>query len=603
MKDLPRDIRELQALLLQTQEALHQAQHENTELSATIQSQRQKLEKQEQTIADLLSALRGKQRERIDPDQLLMFDLGELQQLAEEQAEPEPAPARRRQGHGRRRLPADLPREEVVHELPEQERLCPHDGRPMELIGYETSEQLEYIRARLKVLVHKRAKYACPIQARRSAGADPAAKPPQPIDKGLLGPSLLAAMVVGKFGDHLPGYRLEDILARQGVIIRRSTIYGCLAAAADLCLPLVALLKQRLLSSKVVHTDDTSVKLIDHDLHGTRTARFWAYVGDTTNPYTVYDFTETRQRDGPQTFLKGYRGYLQADAHGGYDGVYLASQGDIVEVACWAHCRRCWWKAREQDPPRAHHVLAVINRLYEVERAAANVEADERRRLRGEHAAPLLDDLERWLGEQALLPQSLIGKAQTYTRNQWTALRRYLEDGDLSIDNNVSERTVKPVAIGRNYAEFRAMRSCGRGFGGFASAAPATPHISITGFRGSPVIRRPSADGRSLERVRRFDPVRAASSADPPQRTDASSPGFHGQATRRLPSCRRPTAAGAWPSYGGACAARPPCRGAMDNALRLWKRSPAIGPRRRSEIGEVHAGWGTAARPDRQRLP
>lgn len=441
MKDLPHDVKQLQALLLQTQ-------HENAELTATVESQRKRLEKQEQTITDLLSALRGKQRERIDPDQLLMFDLGELEQLAEEQAEPTPAPPRQRRKHGRRRLPADLPREEILHELPEDQRLCPHDGRPMEVIGYETSEQLEYIPAKLKVLVHKRAKYACPTR-HDEARLLTAPKPPQPIDKGLPGPGLLAAVVVGKFGDHLPGYRLEDILARHGVIIRRSTIYGWLAAVADLCLPLVALLTQRVLSSKVVHTDDTSVKLIDPDLRGTRTARFWAYVGDAANPYTIYDFTETRQRDGPQKFLENYRGYLQADAYGGYDGVYLDSQGDIVEVACWAHCRRYWWKAREQDPPRAHHVLAVIRRLYDIERAAADVDAEQRRRLRGEHAAPLLDELARWLDEQTLLPQSLIGKAQTYTRNQWTALQRYLEDGDLSIDNNLSERTVKPVAIGR----------------------------------------------------------------------------------------------------------------------------------------------------------
>jgi transposase len=457
MKELPRDIQQLHVLLLQAQEALlqtqgelHQTQHEVTELSATITSQRQTIEKQEQTIADLLSALRGKKRERIDPDQLLMFDLCDFEQLAEEQAEPEAesvAVPRRRKGHGRRRLPPDLPREEIVHELPEHERLCPVEGRPMELIGYETSEQLEYTPARLKVLIHKRAKYACPTK-HDEAQVLTAAKPPQPIDKGLPGPGLLAAMVTGKFGDHLPGYRLEDILARQGVLIRRSTIYGWLAAAADLCLPLVVLLTQRVLASKVVHTDDTSVKLIDHDLRGTRTARFWAYVGDAANPYTVYDFTATRQRDGPQAFLQNYRGYLQADAYGGYDGIYLGSQGGIVEVACWAHCRRYWWKAREHDPPRSAHVLAVIGRLYQVERAAT-VDAEERRRLRAEHAAPLIEQLGRWLDEQTLLPQSLIGKAQTYTRNQWTALRRYLEDGDLSIDNNVSERTVKPVAIGR----------------------------------------------------------------------------------------------------------------------------------------------------------
>jgi len=481
MKELPRDIKELQSLLLQTQTALHQTQgdlrqargelyqtrgelyqtqgelhqtqHEITELSATVQRQRQTIEKQEQTIADLLAALRGKTRERIDPNQLLMFDLGELKQLAKEQAEAEPEPeprttAPRRRGHGRGRLPADLPREEIVHELPEHERLCPVDGRPMEVIGYETSEQLEYIPAKFKVLVHKRAKYACPTK-HDEAQVLTAAKPPQPIDKGLPGPGLLAAVVVGKFGDHLPGYRLEDIFTRHNLLIRRSTIYGWLSAAADLSLPLVGLLTQRVLRSKVVHTDDTSVKLIDHSLHGTRLARFWAYVGDAANPYTVYDFTETRQRDGPQTFLQNYRGYLQADAYGGYDGIYLDSAGAIIEVACWAHCRRYWWKAREHDPPRAHYVLAVIRRLYEVERTATDVDADERRRLRGEHAAPLLEALGHWLDEQTLLPQSLIGKAQTYTRNQWTALRRYLDDGDLSIDNNVSERTVKPVAIGR----------------------------------------------------------------------------------------------------------------------------------------------------------
>ena len=453
MKDLPHNVKELQALLRQAtrerQQAVREKQQalaENAELSATIQSQRKTIEKQEQTIADLLASLRGKTRERIDPNQLLMFDLGELKELAQEPPEPE-AP-RRRKGHGRRRLPSELPREEVLYELPEDERLCPHDGRPMEIIGYETSEQLEYVPAKLKILVHKRAKYACSSR-HDEATVLTAPKPPQPIDKGLPGPGLLAAVVVGKFGDHLPGYRLEDILSRHDVLIRRSTIYGWLTAVADLCEPLVARLKERVLQSRVVHTDDTSVKLIDVELRGTRTARFWAYVGDAVNPYTVYDFTETRQRDGPQHFLRGFRGYLQADAYGGYDGIYLASQGGILEVACWAHCRRYWWKAREQDPPRAHHVLAVIRRLYDVERATAELDAEARRKLRQEHSAPLLAELEPWLDEQEVLPQSLIGKARTYTRNQWTALTRYLQDGDLTIDNNISERTVKPVAIGR----------------------------------------------------------------------------------------------------------------------------------------------------------
>ena len=160
-----------------------------------------------------------------------------------------------------------------------------------------------------------------------------APKPPQPIEKGLAGPGLLAAMVVGKFGDHLPGYRLEDILSRHGVEIRRSTIYGWLAAVADLTVPLYELMKQRVLKSKVIHTDDTQVKLIDTTIGSTRLARFWAYLGDREHPYEVYDFTGSRERAGPQQFLKTFQGYLQADAYGGYAGIYLQSRGAIVAVA------------------------------------------------------------------------------------------------------------------------------------------------------------------------------------------------------------------------------------------------------------------------------
>ncbi len=440
MDDLPNTLEGLRAALLQ-------ARHEMAALSATVDQQRGTISKQEKTIVELLAALRGKRRERVDPDQLLLFDVGELESLVEEQAR-EPAPQRKRRPHGRRLLPDNLPREEVLHELPEAQRLCPHDGQPMQPIRYEISQQLDYEPAKLKVIVHKRAVYACPTK-HDAATLLIAPKPPQPIDKGLPGPGLLAALVLGKFGDHLPGYRLEDILFRHGVQIRRSTIYDWLSAAADLVEPVIALLRRQILQSKVLHTDDTQVKLIDSSLRGTRLARYWAYVGDRGHPYIVYDFTESRQREGPERFLEGYQGYLQADAYGGYDGIYLKSRGAIVEVACWAHCRRYWWKAREQDPPRAHHVLAVIGRLYDVERAAQDLSPEARRAFRAEHAAPLLAELQTWLDAQQLLPKSLIGQAASYTRNQWEALNRYLEDGDLSIDNNISERTVKPVAIGR----------------------------------------------------------------------------------------------------------------------------------------------------------
>jgi transposase len=471
-ENLPSTVEELQALLLQTSDELLQtkkdaqrqlklAEQKVAQLSATVSEQSRKLQQQEQTILDLLAALRGKQRERIDPGQLLLFDLGELETFLEEEQEAKSSSRRKRKGHGRRLLPDHLPQEEVLHELPEPERHCPHDGQVMQPIRYEISKQLEYQPAVLKVLVHKRAVYACPDK-HDEATLVTAPKPPQPIDKGLPGPGLIAALTLGKFGDHLPGYRLEDILTRHGVEIRRSTVYDWLAAAADLARPLVELMKQRVLESKVIHTDDTQVKLIDLTIRGTRLARFWAYVGDRGHPYIVYDFTETRERKGPQRFLQNFQGYLQADAYGGYDGIYLQSGGRIVEVACWAHCRRYWWKAREQDPPRAHHALAVIGRLYDIERATKEMTPEQRQSLRAEHAAPLLTDLKAWLDDQVLLPKSRIGQAATYTRNQWTALNRYLEDGDLSIDNNISERCVKPVAIGRKNWLFIGSAPAGR---------------------------------------------------------------------------------------------------------------------------------------------
>jgi len=462
---MPTTLEEMHQLLLATRQQLQVAQQQSSELAATIDTQQQQLEQKDRQILELLQALRGKQRERIDPDQLLLFELGELQQYIEEQLaeadEGPPGRQKRKRRGGRRLIPDDLPREEILHELPESERLCPIDGAPMPLIRWETSEQLEYEPAILKVLVHKRAVYACGAK-HDEATLLTAPRPPQPIEKGLAGPGLLAALTVGKFGDHLPGYRLEDILSRHGVEIRRSTIYDWLTGVADLTRPLYESMKQRVLASHVIHTDDTAVKLIDTTIGSTRPARFWAYLGDDEHPYTVYDFTQTRERAGPQRFLKDFTGYLQADAYGGYDGVYLESGGAIIEVACWAHARRYWHKAREQDAVRAHHVLAVISRLYAVERAAQDVDNATRQSLRVDHAAPLLADLKAWLDAQVFLPKSLIGQAATYTLNQWDALNRYVEDGRLSIDNNSAERAMKPVAIGRKNWLFVGSRAAGR---------------------------------------------------------------------------------------------------------------------------------------------
>ena len=304
-------------------------------------------------------------------------------------------------------------------------------------------------------------KYAC---RRCQEHVETAAKAPQPIDKGLPGPGLLAQVVLSKYGDHTPLYRQEDIFSRHGITIRRSTLCDWIATASDLAELLYERMSQLVWQSKVIHTDDTTVPLLDPMVGHARQARFWAYIGDGQHPYSVYDFTESRRRDGPAEWLKGFEGYLQADAYGGYDGVYVDPARKIVEVACWAHARRYWWEAKGTDSARAHQALGFIARLYQVETAARNRLPEERCTLRVEHAAPILAEFASWLEreEPSVLPKSPIGEALRYTQNQWRALNRYVEDGDLAIDNNVSERTVKIAALGRKNWMFIASPRGGR---------------------------------------------------------------------------------------------------------------------------------------------
>jgi transposase len=199
------------------------------------------------------------------------------------------------------------------------------------------------------------------------------------------------------------------------------------------------------------------------DEPGSHKGRFWVYIGPTAFPYDVYDFTENRKRDGPAQFLANYAGYLQADAFSGYDGIYTGSDGKIVEVACWAHARRKFFETRSSSPAEASLILEMIRRLYEVEDRARPLDDAGRLAMRRTEAVPILERLREELDRLSsrLLPKSALAQAVTYALNQWQALCRYTEDGRLTIDNNVSERRLRDQAIGRNYAEFQIMRSCG----------------------------------------------------------------------------------------------------------------------------------------------
>ena len=296
-----------------------------------------------------------------------------------------------------------------------------------------------------------------PTERPRGPAVLTAAKPAMPIAKGLPGPGLLAHLIVSKYTDHQPLYRQGGISQRQGVYIPRSTSCAWLAACADLLRPLYDLMVAAVLQSLWLHTDDTPVKNLGHQPGSTATARLWIYWGDRTHPYNVFDFTVNRRRDGPQTFLTPFHGYLHADAFSGYDALYLPEPvtglAPIIEVACNAHARRKFHQAKGSDLVRAHQALSYYGQLYELERAATAAGLDDagRRQMRQDLSLVILGKFETWLREQRpqVLPKSPIAEAIGYALNQWTALCRYTEAGFLSIDNNVAEREMKRIAIGR----------------------------------------------------------------------------------------------------------------------------------------------------------
>ena len=284
-----------------------------------------------------------------------------------------------------------------------------------------------------------------------------AAKPAMPIAKGLPGPGLLAHLIVSKYVDHLPLHRLERIYERQGLFLPRSTLCDWLAACGQLLRPLYARMVAVVLQSRALHTDDTPVKMQELVSHLLSTARFWVYLGDAAHPYNVFDFTVNRKRDGPQQFLANYQGYLHADAFSGYDGLYLpqarTGPARIIEVACNAHARRKFYEARSSAALGSHQALAYYRQLYELERSAQKLDFNDSQKLqmRQDLAVPILETFRRWLEaeREQVLPKSPMGEAIGYALNNWTALIRYTEAGFLAIDNNVAEREMKRIAIGR----------------------------------------------------------------------------------------------------------------------------------------------------------
>jgi transposase len=443
------------------------------ELLVLLQDTRQELSGVRQRLDQLLRRLYGPKAEHFRPDQPNLFDgSAEPAPMPSVPLATEPAPnARAKTGHGRRRLPADLKRERVVHDVPEAQKVCPCCQSPRVKIGEETSEQLDYRPAKLFVWEHVRLKYACPKCLKTSsempsASSDTpsshivvAAKPAQPIDKGLPGPGLLAHIITSKYVDHQPLHRQESMLARNGVELSRSTLADWMAAAAELLKPLYKLMLTQVLLGRVVQTDETRVPVLQPGLKQTKSGRLWIYVGDRNHPYLVYDYTPTKARDGPAAILKNYQGLLQADAANVFDGLYLP--GSIVEVGCFAHARRHFYDARQTDAARSAEALSRIRDFYLIEDEARDLVTRQRLdgdaadtlrlRLRQERTKTKLEAFATWLADQAprVLPKSPIGQAIAYARRHWIALSRFTEHGFLNIDNNASERALRAIAVGR----------------------------------------------------------------------------------------------------------------------------------------------------------
>jgi transposase len=348
--------------------------------------------------------------------------------------------------NGRRPLPEHLPRERIEYHPPKEDLICPCCGQAKQAIGEEVTEELDYVPASFVVRQHVRIKYACKNCREGVVIAD---LPARPIEKGRPGPGLLAHVLTSKYGDHLPLHRQEGIFKRHGVDIKRSTMCDWVRDCADLLSPIVRYMQKVILQSKKIHTDDTPVPVQDGTRTQTRKGYLWAYIGDDSN--VVFDYTPTHSRDGPVAFLGDYSGYVHADAYKGYDAFF--EKGKATEVACWAHTRRKFYDSLTTDPKRAHEMLAMIGKLYTVEKQAKEdgLDAIALKEQRQQHSNPILEEicvrLEDWSIE--VLPKSPIGQAVSYARGQWIALNQYTEDGDLDIDNNIAERVLRIVAIGR----------------------------------------------------------------------------------------------------------------------------------------------------------
>jgi len=435
----------------------------NNELLETIESLHNQLKEKEKKIEQLsfridclLRHRYTSRSEKLDPShpQMSLFDEPEIDPVLEEALHDSndeiiEVPAHKRKKSGRKPLPDDLPRILREYDLPEHEKICAC-GCDLSPIGESTSEQLEIIPAVMYVIKHIKKKYACKACEETVKQAK---SPTQPIPKSNAGPGLLAHLLVSKYQDHLPLYRQENILKRIGVEVSRATLCNWVLRCGELFQPLINLLIKTINQYNVGYADETTVQVLkEPERAPDKKSYMWVFGGGPPDKFSwIYQYHPSRSGDIPNGFFDEFSGYLHVDGYAGYNDI-----SNTILVGCWAHARRKFVevaKSAKNKKGLAHHVICEIKKLYKVEKDAKknNLSHEDLKQLRNEKSKPLLDKLFIWLNEKQKTtpPKSPIGKAIAYTLNQWGKLVRYLDDGRLEIDNNRSERAVKPFVIGR----------------------------------------------------------------------------------------------------------------------------------------------------------
>ncbi len=423
----------------------------------------QKLQVKDQRIEQLENLLKqarqqhfGTSSEKLSPDQIALFNEAEsdINEGEIEETASVTVPSHTRSKRKKRAsIPEGIPREDIIYDLSDEDKICPHDGATLKEIGEEVHEQLEIIPAQIKALRHIRKKYACPCCKQHLRTAS---KPKQPIEKSIAGPGLLAHIAVQKYCDGSPLFRQIEIFKRIGIELDRSSLANWMIRCGELIQSLINLIHESLLEQRVLHMDETPVQVLDEPGKKAQSKSYmWVMASGqgSTVPAVLFYYSPSRSGSIPKQQLESFSGALMVDGYEGYQAV--CTEQNLTRLGCWAHARRKFMDAKREQVKgktgKADQALSFIQKLYNIERASKDKNVDERLDIRQTQSKDTIDQLKKWLDKSQANtpPKSTLGKALTYLNNQWPRLTNYIADGEYPIDNNRAENSIRPFVIGR----------------------------------------------------------------------------------------------------------------------------------------------------------